>query len=95
MSRLKIDRPKATDAEVEEAIKALVTRIADAFDDKGRGVFVSHHETLGSLEEERLELVAAIHDDETDEEGVEDELLDLAVSALFGYLSSRKLRGAT
>lgn len=44
--------------------------------EKGDGIFVSAHESLGVIAEEYHELVEAVRD----RRGIEDELLDLAVA---------------
>lgn len=53
---------------------------------KGHGLFVNYHEILGWLTEEQHEVVDAIHRNITPDT-VCSELMDVAVTALFGIVS--------
>jgi len=50
---------------------------------KGRHTFASKHEALGLIEEERHELVCAIHENKPLAHDVRKELLDIAVVCIF------------
>jgi len=55
--------------------------------EKGNGIYVSSHETFGIIKEEFDELSDAVK--RNDKRDIERELLDIAVGALFGYISSK------
>jgi len=52
---------------------------------RGEGTFASQHEILGIITEEYHELVQAVHGNDKDE--LIEELLDVAVGAVFGIAS--------
>jgi phosphoribosyl-ATP pyrophosphohydrolase len=77
-----VDRIQLTEKQVEDAF----TTFADKFDEvllkKGLGTFASKHEILGSVTEEYNEVVNAVHN--KDNKNLQEELLDVAVAAIFG-----------
>jgi phosphoribosyl-ATP pyrophosphohydrolase len=65
---------------IDELIKKLYSRLAQ----KGYGTFTSKHEILGVITEEYQEFVDAVHN--KDYENMKEELLDIAVACVFGYV---------
>lgn len=78
--RVQVDQ-KLIDEVVEHMAAKLLNRLAQ----KGRGSIISAHETLGILEEEFYELKMAVHGKVQSD--VIEELLDIAVGAVFGIAS--------
>lgn len=70
---------------VDRAVALMRTKLLMRLDQKGWDSFIGPHEILGILEEERMELTEAVRSDDWTE--VVDELLDLAVGAVFGIAS--------
>lgn len=77
-----VPRPQITAERLNAANAALVGKLLWRLKQKGRGAFLSRHEILGSIEEEHIELVLAVKGEPL--ACVRDELLDIAVGALFG-----------
>lgn len=74
--------------EPRTAVLELVRQALDArLDEKGAHSFTSSHEIKGVLDEEYHELDIAIR--KNDPQAVLDELLDIAVAAVFGICSAR------
>jgi DNA-binding ferritin-like protein len=69
---------------VYRAITDATDKLCERLRQKGSGTFASRHELLGIMAEEMHELVRAIHEEKADLSGVRRELLDIAVTALFG-----------
>ncbi len=67
---------------IQHAIEELKKKIDFRLHEKGKGTFASRHEILGIIEEEMHELNDAIKKDSLKE--VKEELLDVAVAAVFG-----------
>jgi len=65
---------------VDDVLKKLFYRL----EQKGYGTFSSRHEILGVMAEEYKEFVDAIHSKNYD--NMKEEVLDLAVAAIFGYV---------
>jgi NTP pyrophosphatase (non-canonical NTP hydrolase) len=59
--------------------------LCDRIDEKGRGIFMSSHETLGVLVEEIAEYRGEVRNNDSKKQ--RDELLDIAVAALWGIVS--------
>lgn len=51
----------------------------------GWRTMTSRHEVLGVIQEEMDELVKAVREDNKNCDGIKEELLDIAVGAIFGY----------
>lgn len=79
-----IDRPQITPEEINRGITALSVKLAKRLNEKGMGAFVSRHEILGVLVEEMSELTETVQCGTTNDVG--DELLDVAVGAVFGFV---------
>ena len=79
-------RQQLTGESLEAAIEAVEQKLGYRANQKGLGSFASSHEILGIIEEEVLEFKIAVHGNLTDKQKVE-ELLDIAVGALFGIAS--------
>jgi hypothetical protein len=67
---------------IERAIRKLTAKLYGRLNEKGRGTFTSTHEMLGVMTEEQYELTGAVQSNLPTE--VENELLDVGVTALFG-----------
>lgn len=80
-----VERKQATDAEISTVIEAVNTAIQDRLKKHGRGKWVSAHEGLGITVEEVHELTMAVH--KNNHEEIREELLDIAVCGIWGYLS--------
>jgi len=80
-------RTQVTGRQVNDAFKIMHSKLNYRLKQKGNGIYVSSHETLGILEEEFLELKEAVKNNNFIE--IEDELLDVAVGAIFGFISSQ------
>jgi NTP pyrophosphatase (non-canonical NTP hydrolase) len=78
-------RPEASDKALLAAVEALTVNLGRRIEEKGRGVFVSSHETLGAVTEEYQELIDAVRQNDPVEVG--EELMDIAVAAVFGVAS--------
>jgi hypothetical protein len=78
-----MNRPDVSEDEIEFAIETLKRHLRKCMEKHGKGSFVSQHEILGCLEEELLELKEAIR---TNANPVASELLDVAQTALFGWI---------
>ncbi len=75
-------RPQITQAELYDAIRKLSDKMFHRLAEKGWGSFASRHEILGTIAEEFGELTDAVRCGPSS--CVRDELLDIAVGALFG-----------
>lgn len=81
-------RPQATEEEIEEVLLLLKSDLDRRVKQHGRGIFISPHEIRGVLEEEVNE-----HLDEVKANNISkqlDELLDVAVVAIWGVASILK-----
>ncbi len=82
---MKIARHNIFREDIDKGVCQLHTALLKALDKVGYGAFVSNHEGLGAVTEEYHELIAAVKSN--DNEAAASEFLDIAVSALFGYIS--------
>jgi len=78
----KSNRKKLTEAEINSAIYLLQKELAYRLNEKGAGTFSSRHEIQGCVTEEYTELLEALIGNNVEE--YKKELLDVAVSCLFG-----------
>lgn len=78
-------RPEISPIAFESALKLIKAGIEKAIEKHGRGGFVSWHEILGKIDEEHIEFIKEIQG-ETPER--RDELVDIAVAAIWGVASS-------
>ena len=72
-----------------EAMGQLVIDLNRRLEKHGRGSFIGSHEIYGVIAEEMDELLEAIRGNNL--HLVENELMDVAVAALFGYASLRQI----
>jgi NTP pyrophosphatase (non-canonical NTP hydrolase) len=80
-----MERPEVSDEILLKAIEALTVNLGRKIEKHGRGAYVGNHETLGIVAEEYHELVEAVR--QNDPVDVANELMDVAVGALFGVAS--------
>lgn len=78
-------RSPITVAETNKALKDLISHLSLKVQAKGNGSFASCHEAMGVLEEEVQEFKNEIHNN--NHKAQYKELLDVAVAALWGYIS--------
>lgn len=82
-------RPKITEEEVKASISVLRQKLNERIEQKGNHAFASTHEIYGVLAKEFKELLDAIHDTNPPENSqyyfIKEELLDIAVAAIFSY----------
>jgi NTP pyrophosphatase (non-canonical NTP hydrolase) len=78
-------RPEVSDQILLAALDAMTVRVGQKIEKHGRGAYISNHETLGIVAEEYHELIDAVH--QNDPVDVANELMDIAVAALFGVAS--------
>jgi len=81
-------REQATEEDIEKSIDWLRDEFHRRIREKGPGIFKSRHEILGVVTEEYQELMEAVHSEDIHK--VRNELLDIAVAALFGVTSIYK-----
>ena len=87
MEQVQWKRPKA-DVEVWlTAIEDVKEHLHTCLKNNGMHVAVSPHEIYGLVQEEVSELLSEVHDNDT--ENCIDELLDIAVAAVYGIVSLR------
>lgn len=85
-------RPEATRSECDFAIKLVTEKLYKRLEEKGWGKFSSTHETYGVLAEEfNKELLDALTGNDAQEFG--EELIDIAVAAIFGLVSLMPTKG--
>ncbi len=77
-------RNQITKQEIKKGVADFHKALLKALDKKGYGAFASSHEVYGILDEEYEELKREFHSDNKSKQA--DELLDVAISALFGYI---------
>jgi hypothetical protein len=77
-------RPLIDQHTVDQGLRGLALALHKQFMLKGRGAFISSHEALGVITEEYLELVMAVRENNT--KHIREELMDLAVAAIFAYI---------
>ncbi len=81
-----MNRKEITKEQALEACCMLNKKLLYRMNQKGRGSYASSHEILGLLYQELGEYEHAIHERKSDEDKIE-ELLDVAVAAVFGVAS--------
>lgn len=82
-----LSRNKISQHEIDIGGEILMNKIQQRLRQKGDGSFASRHEILGIITEEYDELKDAIRlDDGVGLHRFKQELLDIAVGAIFGYI---------
>ena len=77
-----MQRTQITETQIDKAMEELKTKLKLRLEEKGYGTFASTHEIAGVIDEEYRELQEAVH--YNNREDFKDELLDIAVGAVFG-----------
>lgn len=80
------NRPKISEHNFDMALASVIAKLEYRRKQKGDGIMMSSHEILGIMEEELYEYKKALHD-KTAAQYKKDELIDIAVAALFGIAS--------
>jgi len=70
---------------IKQTFREIISWLAYRINQKGDGVFYSHHEALGVVAEEYDELKDAIRSNDVSK--IKSELIDLVVAALWGVVS--------
>jgi len=83
-------RPKILESKVIITLVDIEDWLFKRIKEKGRGSFISVNEIRGVIDEEYRELQDEMH--LKNYEGIEHELKDVAIAAIFGLASLRKLR---
>lgn len=78
-------RKQITDESILNGIGDLINHLHDILNKKGKGSFSSSHELLGVLLEEFEEFKTNVMKNSSDDEKC-NELLDVAATAIFGYV---------
>lgn len=78
-------RPEFQDKLIEKVLGVIKRKTEHRLKQKGRGIFISSHETLGILSEEFNEFGAAVQSNDPIYQA--NELLDVAVAAVLGLAS--------
>jgi len=78
-------RPDISPQAFEAAVKLVRAGIEKAIEKHGRGGFVSWHEILGKIDEEHVEFIKEVQEESPERR---DELVDIAVAAIWGVASS-------
>jgi hypothetical protein len=81
-----IHRPQVSDERIRWAITEFTDKLRARLNEKGNGSFASWHEALGSITEEYIELINAIHANDGSARRRDEcnaEALDLAVACVF------------
>lgn len=79
------ERNTVSDYDIRACMRTIEARLNMRLEQKGKHTFASNHEALGIVTEEYHEYVAAVQSNKT--EDVRNEILDVAVAALFGVIS--------
>ncbi len=91
MKRYKKDWENAsvviTDEQIKKCINEFLSKFYDKIKKKGSKSFNSTNEIYGKIAEEVHETLLELH--ARNQLAFEDELLDVAITALFGYMSSK------
>ena len=77
-------RKEITTDQVNLGVDDFIKKLFERLEQKGYGTFSSKHEILGILKEEMNEVEDAVHQNNNEE--LEQELLDVAVGCIFGYV---------
>lgn len=75
-------RTQLSNDQINNGIDKVLAKLFYRLEQKGYGTFTSKHEILGVITEEYKEFVDAVHS--KDYENMKEEILDLAVAAIFG-----------
>ncbi len=75
-------RIQITDKQINDILEKTRKKLYFRLKEKGYGTFSSKHEILGVLTEEYNEFINAVHNKDYD--NMKEELLDLAIGAIFG-----------
>lgn len=78
-------REQLTRAEFKKAAMDVSAKLEQRLKEKGYGASVSRHEILGILEEEVMEFLHEVHRGQP--KGLQEELMDIAVAAIWGLAS--------
>ena len=82
-------RHEVGDINIEHGMTKLREKLNNRLQQYGRGIFVSRHEILGIIQEEMDELNDAVRDGTSND--ISEELLDIAIAAVWGYISIQSL----
>ena len=82
-------RTQISREQIDKGIAVFRDELFKRLDQKGYGTMASRHEILGVITEEMRELEEAVCISKTGE-NVGDELMDIAVGAVFGYICMRE-----
>jgi len=80
-------RPRITEEQIKKGLELFNQVLDFRLKEKGDRAFASKHEVLGIITEEYQELIEAVKNN--DKENFEEELFDVAVAAIFGYICSK------
>jgi NTP pyrophosphatase (non-canonical NTP hydrolase) len=80
-----LEREQLTRAEFKKAAMDVSAKLEKRLKEKGYGSASSRHEILGILEEEVMEFLHEVHSGQP--KGLQEELIDVAVSAIWGLAS--------
>lgn len=78
-----MSREQVTKEQINDTLKDFKKHFEKVIRRKGLGAFSSKHEIMGVFEEERYEVIKALHEKDTDENFIH-ELFDVAVVCIFG-----------
>jgi len=77
-------RTQLSNDQIQDGIGKIVDKLYKRLNQKGYGTFSSRHEILGVITEEYKEFIDAVHS--KDRENIKEEIMDLAVGAIFGLV---------
>lgn len=80
-------RPQINRLHIKQLLDRLDFEYRAELDRKGDGIYISVHEVLGSILEEFLELVEAVHTYEPIQ--IDEELVDIIIACMHGLLSMK------
>lgn len=82
---VRVERPDLNELAIEDAKDWLSDEVWRRLRQKGWAQFASRHEAYGIIDEERYELMKALH--ENDKDGFRQELIDIAVACIIAAAS--------
>jgi len=88
MRRVNMQRIQLTYEQIDNTIQVIIDMFMYRLKQKGYGTFTSRHEILGVITEEYKEFKDAVHS--KDYKQMENELIDIAVGAIFGVVCFRE-----
>lgn len=88
---MSIERPQLSEEDLKYLFDHFNLAFYHALKKKGRGIAISRHEMLGMITEEYHEVITASHAGKYPNH-FSDELLDLAIAALFSWISEERIR---